>query len=285
MYSVTKVQYEGGSWVENRRYLGTFSPAQIDIVDGVVDIYTTLELVNNQAFDVVIYDGTYENGGAPAEQDDMRIYHPGHGPGDCVGNQTDPVYQRFAIDDEGPVITLKNNMDARPIKIQVMDEESGVNWNTFKFFEDGVEISPDSIDMTTGTVRYMPKDVGVTIGIWAEDNLLNANDWEKTTEAEELTITNAHNYPNPFDNYTVVTFDLSRGADVVIKVYDFAGDEVNTLVPGDYFSAKKGHTVYWYGANDEGEDVANGVYLCHIKVNDGSHTASEVIKIAVVRKD
>jgi flagellar hook assembly protein FlgD len=55
-------------------------------------------------------------------------------------------------------------------------------------------------------------------------------------------------------------------------------------VPGDYYGA--GHvTKHWYGANDEGEDVANGVYLCHIKVNDGSHTASEVIKIAVVRKD
>jgi hypothetical protein len=284
MYSVSKVLYEGNSWVENRRYLGTYSPTQIDIFDGVVNIYTTLELVNNQAFDVVIYDGTYENGGPPATQDQMRIYHPGHGPGDCVGNQTDPVYQRFAIDDKAPTFSMITSTSARPVKIMIRDNESGVDWNSFKFMEDGTEIDPDTIDQDNGIVQYTPANIGVDVEINVADNMGNLGYYNMTTEAEELAITNAHNYPNPFDDYTVIAFDLSRSADVVVKIYDFAGDLVNTLVPGDYYGA--GHvTKHWYGANDEGEDVANGVYLCHIKVNDGSHTASEVIKIAVVRKD
>ena len=284
MYSVTKVETEYNSWVENRRYLGTYTPAQIDIIGGVVDITTTLELVNNQAFDVVIYDGTYENSGAPAEQDDMRIYHPGHGPGDCVGNQADPVYQRFAIDDQPPTFSMMTSSSARPIKVKIMDEESGINWNTFKFFENGTEIDPDSIDQNNGIVHYTPDNIGVDVEMNVEDNMNNLGYYNLTTEAEELTLTNVKNYPNPFDNYTVIAFDLSRRADVVIKLYDFSGELVKTLVPGDYYNA--GHvTEYWYGATDDGEDVANGIYLCHIEANDGSHTASEVIKIAAVRKD
>jgi hypothetical protein len=284
MYSVAKMQSEGGSWVESRRYLGTFTPAQIDIVGGVVDITTTLELVNNQAFDVVIYDGTYEDGGSPATQDQMRIYHPGHGPGDCVGNQTDPVYQRFAIDDKGPAVSLMTSKDARPVKLQVRDTESGVDWATFKFMEDGEEIEPDEIDQANGVVKYTPEAVGVGVEVKVSDNMGNATYYSFSTEAEELAITGAKNYPNPFENSTTVEFKLSRGGDVVVKIYDFGGELVKTLIPGDYKSAGLVHAT-WYGANDEGEDIANGIYLCHIKVNDGSHTATETIKIAKVSTD
>ena len=65
---------------------------------------------------------------------------------------------------------------------------------------------------------------------------------------------------------------------------DRIGVKIEIVKSGDMKDAGE-VTASWFGKNDDGEDVANGVYLCHIKVNDGSHAASEVIKIAVVRKD
>lgn len=78
-----------------------------------------------------------------------------------------------------------------------------------------------------------------------------------------------NNYPNPFipgggfnvskGVETVINYQLPRTEEICIKIYNFLGQEMRTLVnakkePGTY-------KVYWDGRNNEGEYVSSGVYL------------------------
>jgi len=294
MYAVTKQLKQDTThsthWVEVQAFLGTYNSDQLGMVnDTIFWVRPTLDLYNSQALDVVIHDGycnDYRADRPDYYEEGICIPPSGHGPADCVGNSANHAYQRFIIDAEGPTVTA-TSMDARPI-VFTIEDDAGIDWTTLAIMEDGTDITDDEdkVDLNeqAGTVKYTPADIGVGVNITVKDKLGNKTSSGFTTEAKELTITSAHNYPNPFDQSTTVVFTLSRGGDVVVKIYDFAGELAATLIPGDYKNAGE-VTASWFGKNDEGEDVANGIYLCHIKVNDGSHTASEVIKIAVVRKD
>ncbi len=62
------------------------------------------------------------------------------------------------------------------------------------------------------------------------------------------------NYPNPFNPSTTISYQLSTGSNVTLKVYDILGNLVNTLVNG-YKS--KGT----YAVNFNGSKLSSGVYL------------------------
>lgn len=106
----------------------------------------------------------------------------------------------------------------------------------------------------------------------------------------ELTLGDAHNYPNPFDpdkEDTIIQFTISEDSRVTIKIYDFNGDLVSVVTRNEAWGnwVKNNR---WGGTNDNGKKVANGTYFCEI-VASGSQTNTgrtvrEVIKIAVLRR-
>ena len=67
------------------------------------------------------------------------------------------------------------------------------------------------------------------------------------------------NYPNPFNPSTTIQYDLPKGENVKLKVYDILGREVATLV--DDFQAAGSYKVQWNGRNDRGASLASGIYL------------------------
>ncbi len=94
-----------------------------------------------------------------------------------------------------------------------------------------------------------------------------------------------YNYPNPFtpeDGFTTFVLPLEAGSGrpdyVSIKVYDFSGRFVATVYEG---SPSNNSTEYtWAGVNDNGEEIANGVYLANVKVSAGGKTVENVVKVA-----
>ncbi|MGB2697059.1 MAG: FlgD immunoglobulin-like domain containing protein [Candidatus Zixiibacteriota bacterium] len=79
----------------------------------------------------------------------------------------------------------------------------------------------------------------------------------------------AQNYPNPFNPTTVIYYYLPdigyQPAEVEITIYNILGSKVRTLVkerqhPGEY-------RVTWDGKNDQGKDLASGVYFYQLKVS------------------
>ena len=110
-----------------------------------------------------------------------------------------------------------------------------------------------------------------------------------STGSTVLSITDAHVYPNPFDNTVEeaqIVFNLGgqHPARVTVKIFDFAGKLVNEMVhdwtPADGTDVK----IPWRGTTNNGTFVANGGYLAHIMVDDGSGVKTANVKIAV-RKD
>ena len=77
------------------------------------------------------------------------------------------------------------------------------------------------------------------------------------------------NIPNPFHEQTVVNYQLSSAGHVLIRVYNIAGQLVNTLV--DAHQGAGNYNVTWFGTDRGGRRVSNGVYFCRLQFED--HTA------------
>ena len=91
------------------------------------------------------------------------------------------------------------------------------------------------------------------------------------TEVKQTKLTPAkyelfHNYPNPFNPTTIISYSLPAKSFVTLKVYDLLGREVKTLV-----NAQKSAGVYkvsWDGTNNYGVKVSSGVYIYRIHANN-----------------
>jgi hypothetical protein len=78
------------------------------------------------------------------------------------------------------------------------------------------------------------------------------------------------NYPNPFNPETIMMFQLPQQTPVTLKVYNILGQVVSTVV--DDVLPAGSHSVKWDGTNDQGRDVASGVYFYRIKAGDFEST-------------
>ena len=78
------------------------------------------------------------------------------------------------------------------------------------------------------------------------------------------------NYPNPFVETTTISWQLPEMAHVALKVYDFAGREVETLVDG---KQTKGH--HW--VNFDASGLPAGVYLCRLQANGNIETIKMLV--------
>ena len=74
----------------------------------------------------------------------------------------------------------------------------------------------------------------------------------------------AHNYPNPFNPETWISYQLAESSEVTVSIYSVDGRLVRRLALG-YQTAGvyqgKSRAAYWDGLNEFGEHVASGVYF------------------------
>ncbi|NWF90346.1 MAG: T9SS type A sorting domain-containing protein [Ignavibacteriaceae bacterium] len=69
------------------------------------------------------------------------------------------------------------------------------------------------------------------------------------------------NYPNPFNPTTTINYQIMEDSWVTLKLYDMLGTEVKTLV-------NEGKIKGRYSYNFNGSDLASGVYIYELKVNN-----------------
>jgi hypothetical protein len=86
-----------------------------------------------------------------------------------------------------------------------------------------------------------------------------------------------YNYPNPTEgNSTTIRYRLNDDAQVMISIYDTAGDLVDELSGAGMGQVE--NEVVWNLQN-----VQSGVYLARVEAKGSSETAVTIIKIAVVK--
>ena len=74
------------------------------------------------------------------------------------------------------------------------------------------------------------------------------------------------NYPNPFNPSTTITYQLARDQEVVLSIWNLAGQLVRQMVHAP--QAAGHYSVTWDGRDAAGSLAANGIYLYQIRAGD-----------------
>ena len=118
----------------------------------------------------------------------------------------------------------------------------------------------------------------------AMDNMGNRSQQVFNIEVGEegrLHISNVFPYPNPFEDGTYLIYDLSRDADVTVRIFTVAGHPVRKIEAG--YQASGQQSVYWDGRDEEMDEVANGAYLFRVDARSGGGSANALGKAMRVR--
>ncbi len=108
---------------------------------------------------------------------------------------------------------------------------------------------------------WPPGDHHLSITLW--DDALNSTQWDLDilVVASDLTISQVMNYPNPAFGRTFFTFVLDQEARVKVKIYTVAGRCIRTLEGTGEFGFNKFPETGWGCTDEDGDAIANGVYL------------------------
>jgi len=72
-----------------------------------------------------------------------------------------------------------------------------------------------------------------------------------------------HNYPNPFNPYTTISYGLPKNGTVKLTVYNLLGKKVETLVNEEFKNAGR------YSITFNSRELPSGIYFYVLEVNDG----------------
>ncbi len=78
------------------------------------------------------------------------------------------------------------------------------------------------------------------------------------------------NYPNPFNPTTVIPFEIARGSQVQIEIYDNLGQKVREVTNRFYPAGL--HQVTWDGRDDTGNEVPAGIYYYRLTAGNFHQT-------------
>jgi flagellar hook assembly protein FlgD len=76
----------------------------------------------------------------------------------------------------------------------------------------------------------------------------------------------SQNYPNPFNPSTTIDYTVEKEGFVDLLIYNTLGQKVRSLVSERKEAGT--YSVRWYGRNDEGGKLPNGIYFYVLKTDD-----------------
>jgi hypothetical protein len=82
-------------------------------------------------------------------------------------------------------------------------------------------------------------------------------------------------YPNPFNNQTIIKYDLLKPCPVSLTIYNILGQKVKTLVNERQAAGTK--TVGWDGKDEKSKDLASGIYFYQLRAGEVTQTKRMVL--------
>jgi hypothetical protein len=89
------------------------------------------------------------------------------------------------------------------------------------------------------------------------------------------------NFPNPFNPFTTIRYDLPADGTTSLTIYTLAGRKVRTLVDG--YKTGGFYELQWDGTDAQGNKLASGIYIYRIIVDSESGLLEEQKKLAIIR--
>ena len=211
---------------------------------------------------------------------------------DMRGNQASSKWQfTVELDTIPPSVTItrpaqEHTENRRPIiSATYTDDLSGVDGQSIKLWLDDDPVDPDEVSITqvmftpSSDLEFGQHTVKLEVSDTAPTPNTAVQEW--SFFVERIGIANARNYPNPFEDDTTIAFRLSRQASVTVRIYDFTGRLV--AEPATNLLEEAGPVeIAWSGDTSAGENLARGVYFCHILMESELEPQSAILKMAII---
>ncbi len=179
----------------------------------------------------------------------------------------------------------KGDYPVIPIIQAFYDSDESGYVNPTGHLEEMYEVFEDYELVSDGLAFYAWRTGGNKRGIRADTFLRDEVQEFISLNEGVLPGTSVAIYPNPCnfrEGQRVRITNLSSGAEVVVRIFDLAGNLVRTLQENNEVTLEGySKTVTWDGVNEVGQNVARGVYLVFVTDEEGTRFIG---KIAVVNK-
>jgi hypothetical protein len=191
--------------------------------------------------------------------------------GDIVSHE--PNIQALISDDNGVDILTRQlsvSMSRDGGEFQTVGEDE------YNFHWDGIS---NTVIVNYLTEKLDPGEYEVRIQAYDFNGNMGAKTVKFLVKREfELEKDSLMNYPNPFERETDITFQLSSLADeAIVKIYTVSGRLIRTL---RHNYAVNFVIIHWDGRDEDGDEVANGVYYYKIRLKqEGRKDITEIGKM------
>jgi len=83
-----------------------------------------------------------------------------------------------------------------------------------------------------------------------------------------------HNYPNPFNNATTISYELKEHMKVNLSIFNILGQKINVLV--NDFQLQGLYNIEWNGRSANGQKVSSGIYFYKLQTNQSIKTGKMI---------
>ena len=83
------------------------------------------------------------------------------------------------------------------------------------------------------------------------------------------------NHPNPLNPMTTIEYNLPEKLQVKLEIFNVLGQRVKTLA--DMAQPAGRHRIVWDGKDDQGKDVASGIYFYRLEAGEFTDSKRMVI--------
>lgn len=87
---------------------------------------------------------------------------------------------------------------------------------------------------------------------------------------KEISNPNISIYPNPFQTYATISYNVAKQGKVYVAIYNLNGQLLKTLT-SDWQSIGQ-YSLSWNGTNNQNKMVSNGIYLVTIQIDNNLYT-------------
>ena len=109
--------------------------------------------------------------------------------------------------------------------------------------------------------------------------ILNDFNFDSTTAVNDFKQNSRQldNYPNPFSNYTNISFEITAKSKVVLEIYSLNGQKIKQLVNNEMVAGK--HSIQWNARNENNSKIEPGVYVCRMLIGNQSEFSRQMLVV------
>ncbi len=95
------------------------------------------------------------------------------------------------------------------------------------------------------------------------------------SEIKETTFETIQAYPNPFNSESTISFNINETSNVLIKIFNTLGKEINLLLDKELTPGK--YSIFWDARDKFGNSLPSGVYLILLKTKNSVKTFKSIL--------